>query len=184
MENKVVRALTGGKIMFKVNDVVVYGTQGVCEIVGIDEKRIDGASKNYFVLKPKDAREAIFYVPTWNEKAWGKMRRVLTQQEVDALIDSMPDSTPIWIANENERKEAYKKILASGDQAAILSMVQALYAHKTAREAEGKRLHMSDEYFMKDAEQLLYNEWQYVLNVDKDGLMAYIFSRIESRKES
>ena len=38
---------------------------------------------------------------------------------------------------------------------------------------------MSDEHFMKDAEQLLYNEWQYVLNVDKAGLMAYIFDRIE-----
>ena len=38
---------------------------------------------------------------------------------------------------------------------------------------------MSDEHFMKDAEQLLHNEWQYVLNVDKAGLMAYIFDRIE-----
>ena len=41
-------------------------------------------------------------------------------------------------------------------------------------------LDMSDEHFMKDAEQILYNEWQYVLNVDKTGLMDYIFSRIES----
>ena len=32
---------------------------------------------------------------------------------------------------------------------------------------------------MKDAEQLLYHEWQYVLNVDKAGLMAYILGRIE-----
>jgi CarD family transcriptional regulator len=61
-------------------------------------------------------------------------------------------------------------------------MAQALYLHKKEREAEGKRLHMSDEYFMKDAEQILYNEWQYVLNVDKAGLMNYIFSRIESNK--
>ena len=107
------------------------------------------------------------------------MRKVMTKKDVDALIDSMPNKKPTWIANENERKEAYKRILASGDQAAIISMVQALFSHKKEREAEGKRLHMSDEYFMKDAEQLLYNEWQYVLNVDKAGLMAYIFERLE-----
>jgi len=95
------------------------------------------------------------------------------------LIDSMPDKTPNWIPNENERKDAYKQILASGDQAAIIAMLQALYLHKKEREAEGKRLHISDEYFMKDAEQLLYHEWQYVLNVDKAGLMAYILGRIE-----
>mgnify|MGYP003323350948 CR=1 FL=1 len=109
------------------------------------------------------------------------MRKVMTKEDVDALIDSMPDKTPIWISNENERKEAYRKILASGDQAAIISMVQALFIHKKEREAEGKRLHMSDEHFMKDAEQLLYNEWQYVLNVDKAGLMAYIFERLEGK---
>jgi CarD family transcriptional regulator len=107
------------------------------------------------------------------------MRKVLTIQEVNALIDSMPGKSPLWIENENERKEAYRGILASGDQAAIISMVQALFMHKKEREAEGKRLHMSDEHFLKDAEQILYNEWQYVLNVDKAGLMDYIFGRVE-----
>ena len=39
--------------MFQVNDVVVYGLQGVCEIVGIDGQKVNGVIKNYFVLKPK-----------------------------------------------------------------------------------------------------------------------------------
>ena len=168
--------------MFQVNDVVVYGSQGVCEIVGVDEKKIEGTIKSYFVLKPKNDKGAIFYVPTWNEKAWSKMRKVMTEKDVNALIDAMPSKTPIWIANENERKEAYKKILASGDQVAIISMVQALFIHKKEREAEGKRLHMSDERFMKEAEQILHNEWQYVLNMDKASLMDYIFCRLESNK--
>jgi CarD family transcriptional regulator len=59
-------------------------------------------------------------------------------------------------------------------------MIQALFMHQKEREGEGKRLHVSDEHFMKDAEQILYNEWQYVLNVDKAGLMDYIFMRIEN----
>ena len=166
--------------MFQINDVVVYGAQGVCKIVGMQEQKIDGTNKTYFVLKPADDRGATFYVPTWNEKALAKMRKVMTKQDVDALIDSMPKKKPVWIANENERKETYKRILAGGNQAQIISMIQAIYLHKKEREAEGKRLHMSDEHFMKDAEQLLYNEWQYVLNVDKAGLMAYIMGRIEN----
>ena len=166
--------------MFQINDVVVYGAQGVCKIVGTQNQKIDGVGKTFFVLKPADDRGATFYVPTWNEKALAKMRKVMTKQDVDALIDSMPKKKPVWIANENERKETYKRILAGGNQAQIISMIQAIYLHKKEREAEGKRLHMSDEHFMKDAEQLLYNEWQYVLNVDKAGLMAYIFKRIEN----
>lgn len=168
--------------MFQVNDVVVYSSQGVCEIIGIEEQKLGGEMKRFFVLKPKNAKSATCYVPTWNEKAWSKMRKVMTKKDVDALIDSMPNKQPIWIANENERKETYKRILASADQAAVIAMLQALFLHKQEREAEGKRLHMSDENFMKDAEQILYNEWQYVLNVDKAGLMSYIFERIERNK--
>ena len=170
--------------MFKINDVVIYGSQGVCRIVGIEEQKVDGTIKKYFVLKPAQEKGATFFVPTWNEKAWGKMRKLMTKEDINALIDSMPRKIPVWIANENERKETNKKILASGDRSAIISMVQALYIHKKEREAEGKRLHISDEYFMKDAEQILYNEWQYVLNVDRAGLMDYIFGRIENHRET
>ena len=167
--------------MFKVKDVVVYGSQGVCEIIGIEDQKVGGEVKKFFVLKPKDDKGATCYVPTWNEKAWGKMRRVMTPNEINSMIDSMPDKKPNWIDNENERKETYRQILASGDQAAIISMLQALFLHQKERQAEGKRLHLSDERFMKDAEQLFYHEWQYVLNLDKDSLMAYIIERIESR---
>lgn len=167
--------------MFKVKDVVVYGSQGVCEIIGIEDQKVGGEVKKFFVLKPKDDKGATCYVPTWNEKAWGKMRRVMTPNEINSMIDSMPDKKPNWIDNENERKETYRQILASGDQAAIISMLQALFLHQKERQAEGKRLHLSDERFMKDAEQLLHHEWQYVLNLDKDSLMAYIIERIESR---
>lgn len=165
--------------MFKVKDIVVYGCQGVCEIIGTQDRRVGGETKRYFVLKPKDNKGATCYVPTWNEKAWGKMRKVMTKQEVDALIDGMPYEQPIWIENENKRKETYRQILAEADQSAIISMLQALFTYKKQREAEGKRLHLSDEHFMKDAEQILHNEWQYVLNVDEAGLMAYIQARLE-----
>ena len=167
--------------MFQINDIVVYGAQGVCQIVNTENQKVGNEFRKYFVLKPKDDRVATFFVPCWNEKALAKMRKIMTKNQIDALIDSMPGQIPNWIANDNERKEVYKKILASGDQSAIVSMIQAIYLHKKEREAEGKRLHMSDERFMKDAEQLLYNEWQYVLNMNKAELMAYILERIEKK---
>lgn len=41
---------------------------------------------------------------------------------------------------------------------------------------------MSDERFFKEAEQLLYDEFQYVLKLhSKDDLMKYILARIERK---
>ena len=166
--------------MFKVNDVIIYGTQGVCQIIGIEEKNISGGKKSYFVLMPINGNGPTIYAPTDNKHVLSKMRRLLSKAEIDELINSMPNENAVWVKNDNERKERYKKILAGGDHVALIKMIKAIYAHKKEREAEGKRLHMMDEGFFKDAEQILYHEFQYVLKLkNKEEVMAYIFSRIE-----
>ena len=169
--------------MFQVNDVIIYGAQGVCKITGTEEKTVNGRKKTYFVLKPVGDQGATIFAPTDNELVLRKMRRLLTKDEIHQLIDSMPEENAVWVANENARKELYKSILAKGDHLELIKMIKAIYAQKVQREAEGKRLHMSDERFFKDAEQILYNEFQYVLNLgSKEELMNYILKRIEKNK--
>lgn len=168
--------------MFQVNDVIIYGTQGVCKIVGTEEKVVGGKKKAYFVLKPVSDHGATIFVPTDNELVLGKMRRLLTKEEIYQLIDSMPRENGEWITNENERREHYKSILTKGDHLELIKMLKAIYAHKKEREAEGKRLHMSDERFFKDAEQILYNEFQYVLDLGgKADLVTHIMERLENQ---
>lgn len=166
--------------MFQVNDVIIYGAQGVCKITGTEEKSVGGKKKTYFVLKPVDDKGATIFAPTDNAIVLNKMRRLLTEDEIHQLIDSMQSENPVWYENENERKELYRSILAKGDHRELIKMIKAIYAHKAQREAEGKRLHMSDERFFKDAEQILYTEFQYVLGLSgKDDLLTYILKRIE-----
>lgn len=166
--------------MFQVNDVIIYGAQGVCKIIGTEEKMIGGKKKTYFVLKPVKEQSATIFAPTDNEVVLNKMRRLRTKDEIHKLIDSMQSENVIWEENENARKDLYKSILAKGDHEELIQMIKAIYAHKKEREAEGKRLHMSDERFFKDAEQILYNEFQYVLELNsKEDLMTYIFKRLD-----
>lgn len=170
--------------MFKVNDVIIYGTHGVCEIIGTEEKTVSGTKKSYFILKPVNDKGSTIFAPVNNELVQKKMRRLLSKKEIDHLIESMPDEKTVWIANENERKELYRKMLAGGDHLELIKMIKSIYAHKKEREAEGKRLHVSDERFFKDAEQILYHEFQYVLKLqNKEDLMAYILARIHRPKD-
>lgn len=165
--------------MFQVNDVLIYGSQGVCEIVGVEQKSIGGAKRTYFVLKPLKDQGSTIYAPTDNAIVLKKMRRLLTVRQINDLIDSMPDEKTVWIDNVNERKDCYKNLLAGGDPSGLIQMIKAIYAHKKEREAAGKRLHIMDEHFFKDAEQILYNEFQYVLKLNsKEELMKYILARI------
>lgn len=166
--------------MFEMNDMIIYGVQGVCKIEDIEERTFSGVRKTYFVLKPINEKGSTIYAPTDNEFVLKKMRRLLTIDEIHKLIDSMPEENAVWIENESERKVRYKEVLAGGAHLELIKMIKAIYTHKNECESEGKRLHMSDERFFKEAEQILYNEFQYVLHLDcKEDLMKYIFERIE-----
>ena len=166
--------------MFQINDVISYGAQGVYKITAIERKAIGKEKKDYYVLTPVNERDPLVFAPVGNPFVQQKMRRLLTQEQIHKLIDSMPTEGALWVENENERKERYKSILSKGEHVELIQMIKAIYAHQKKREAEGKRLHMCDEYFFRDAEQLLYNEFRYVLGLDsKEELMRYIFDRIK-----
>lgn len=157
----------------------MYGTQGICKIVDITEKDFMGKKKEYYVLKPMNDAAATLYAPVNNEKIESKMRRILSEQEIYQLIEAMPREEANWIDNENERKEKYKRIIADGNHVELIKMIKALYLHKQKREADGKHLYISDERFFKEAERILYDEFQYVLNVKREELMPLIFEKIE-----
>ena len=83
--------LRGMAAMFQVNDVIVYGSAGVCRITAMEEKSISGSRKTYFVLKPIHDPTATIFAPTDNAHVLQKMRRLLPKAEIDRLIDAMPD---------------------------------------------------------------------------------------------
>ena len=165
--------------MFQINDTITYGTNGVCKIDDITMKEFMGATKEYYVLKPVSDSASTLYVPVHNEKVVSKMRKILSEQEVYQLIETMPEQEKIWFQKDNERKEEYKKIIARGDHGELIGMIKAIYLQKKKREEEGKRLHISDDRFFKEAERILYDEFQYVLNLKKEELLPLIFSKIK-----
>ena len=164
--------------MFQVNDTVMYGIHGVCKIENIAMKEFMGKQKEYYVLKPINDVAATIYVPIHNEKLLAKMRKVLSREEVFDLIAQMPQKEIIWFKNENERKEQYKNIIAKGNHSELIGMIKAIYLQKQKRELEGKHLYISDERFFKEAERILYDEFQYVLNIKKEELLPLIFSKV------
>lgn len=166
--------------MFKLNDVVIYGTQGVCRITGTEEKELMGAKKEFWVLKPIEKENATFFVPTDNQTVLSKLRRVLSKQEVEEIIALIDGAEPNWIENEGERRERFKKIISEGDRIELIKMAKGIFAQKKKREAEGKKLHIPDERFLKDAERMIQGEFKYVLQMTIAELKKYVFERAKA----
>lgn len=165
--------------MFKVEDAIIYGTQGICKIESIEEKDLTGTKRMYYVLIPVYQTGCKIYVPVDNEKLVSTMKKLLSKEEIVELINNMPNDKVKWIANDNIRKEHYKEVLKEGNRESLIALIKSVYLHKQKLLEEGKKkLHVADENAMKEAEKLLYDEFAYVLNIERGQVLPYIMEQI------
>ena len=160
--------------MFQVNDMVLYGTNGVCKLVDIDVRDCGGRMVEYYILKPIYASNSTVFVPVNNEKLTSKMRYVLTKEEIDEKIRLIPESSPGWIDDERTRKERFKDIVSRADTFELIQLIKTLLEHQEAVMARGKKLHVADERMLQEADKMICDEFSYVLGISKEEVPSYI----------
>ena len=165
--------------MYQVGQKVIYGIHGVCQIVAVEVKRIDRENKEYYCLEPADQPGAVFYVPTGNQAAVAKMRPIISRAEFEALIAQQKNTDWTWIEDENQRKLYYRELITRNDRGALISTVGALYRHKRQQLENGRKFHICDENFLKDATRLLSAEFSLVLGIFQSEVAAYMKEQLE-----
>ena len=164
--------------MYNRGEQVLYGSHGVCLIIDIEVKSVDKKEITYYVLEPLEQPGSRYYIPIHNKTAVTKLSRLLSAEELQALLVSIKNSDGGWILDEGKRKQHYRELINSGDRAALLGMIRALYRHKQEQIEAGRKFHLCDENFLHDAEKLLREEFSLVLEIPKEQVGNYIAERL------
>ena len=160
--------------MYQIGSSVVYASHGVCKIVTTEKRRVDKKIVEYLVLEPVDKASCRYYVPLNNEMAMAKLRPLLTQADLDSLLD--PDSlrADVWVEDEDLRKVKYKELISGKDISALISMIHYLHIHKDRQLEAGRKFHQCDENFLRDAQKLLETEFSLVLGLPESEVADHI----------
>ena len=137
-----------------------------------------GADKDrlYYVLAPVGDGSGRIYAPTDNQKI--TMRKVISREEADQLIEDMPKIEQLWVPDDRQREARYKEAMNTCDYRAWVSIVKTLYIRKQERTAQGKKITALDERYMRTAENELYSELSLTLGIPKDEMEQYIRERL------
>jgi CarD family transcriptional regulator len=159
--------------MFKVNDYVIYGSTGVCQIVDIkkDEGSVDDAE--YYILHPVYINTMSIKTPVDNPRIM--MRPLLTKDEVLSLIAIVPEQAPFWVQNPKERSNIFKAALKSNENEELIKIIRMISQEK---QTTTKKISNTDENFMSTAEKRLYEEFSISLNIPTDEVVPFIFDHI------
>ena len=160
--------------MYQVGDQLVYGSHGVCRIVGEEKRRVDRKTVAYLVLEPMAQEGTKYYVPLHNEAAVNKFHPMLTPEEMEGLLRADAVHAFDWNRDENARKQSYREMISSGDRVTLMRAVCTLYRHRREHTQSGKKVHQADENFLRDAERLLAIEISVVMNLPFEEARAYL----------
>ena len=168
--------------MFKVGDYVVYGNTGVCKIEDIGPLSIGSSDKEYYTLVPVYGRNSKLYTAVDSDKV--VIRPIMTRQESDALIDEMEEIDALSIGDEKRREEIYKETMRTCDCKEWVRIIKTLYTRKMDRLSRGKKVTSSDERYLQMAEENLYGELAFALQMPKEKVGEFISERISRKREA
>lgn len=166
--------------MFETGDWVVYGVHGVCRVVGTEKQLVGRKRVAYLVLEPLAQNESRFFLPVENPTAMAKLKRVLPREELEKLLSSEEVRQDAWIQDESQRKQHYRDLISNGDRVSVMQMVSSLYRYKDAQAAAGRKFHLCDENFLRDAEKLLSSEIALVMDLTQEEARDYLRNQLKS----
>lgn len=163
---------------YKIGDIVLYGSDGMCRISDVTEKKVGEDILKYLILSSVYNESSTIFVPLANEKLLGKVRCLPAENDLADTLEKAYGAEVEWIADDAERKERFYRILETGDTYNLIGLLKSIYMHRTERISIGKKLHVLDERIMKDAERVLADEVSYILGVDRDDANSYVRSKL------
>lgn len=165
--------------MFKIDDYIVYGGSGVCKVidVGVPEISSFSGEREYYTLKPLYEDETI-YTPVDNTRVL--MREVISKEEANELISSIPTIEVDWIPNIKDREEKYKNMMKNSDCEDFLRIIKEVSCKKQELMECGKKLSAIDTKYLKEAKEHLFGEFAVAIGIPKDDVDDYIRNSIKS----
>lgn len=165
---------------FQKSEHIVYDNAGVCMIEDINAVKFDYWENDRicYILRPIGNHTSVVYVPVDSEKLTGKMRHIMSKQDIDRILDEARGRKLPWPEDRRQRNEQFRQILSQKNQEDMLLLASCIYTKKQELISNGKKLSTSDELILKETERFVSEEFAFSLKLSPGQVEAYIQERL------
>lgn len=158
--------------MFSAGDKIVYPMHGAGVICGIEEKKILGEKKEYYIFK-LPCSEINIMIPVDSEAAVG-IRPVADKTVISDVIKLLGGESSQMDGNWNRRYRDNMEKLKSGDIMKVAEVVRDLM--RTDRQ---KTLSSGENKLLTNARQILISEMMLAADMTSDEVQKVIRNAVE-----
>lgn len=147
--------------MFKIGDHIAHPLHGAGTIESIVTKRINGAARDYYVLKLPVGDMRIM-VPVVGCESIG-VRRIITKQEAEKVFEAFRNVEITMTQNWNKRYRENMDRIKSGNLVSVAAVVKGLM-----RRDKERGLSTGERKMLHSAKQILISELVVATDTDYD----------------
>lgn len=164
--------------MYRSGDYVVKIPEGVFKIEAVGTIDMSGIDKRkqFYSLVPVVGNTSKIYIPV--DKADGRIRSVISREDAMSFIKSIPGIEVKEISDERMREREYKDAILSGDYEKLVSIIKLIYMRIQKRSKQGRKATATDDRYFRQAENILFSELSFVLDIPKDRMEQFIADTI------
>lgn len=154
--------------MFSVGDRIAHPMHGAGVIDSIVSRKIDGADKNYYVLK-LPVGDMLVMIPVESSDSIG-VRPIVEPEEAERIIQSIEDINVSMTQNWNKRYRENMLKIKSGDLLEVAAVIKGLMLRDTDKglsTGERKMLHSAKQILISEivlSESMSYEEVEQRIN--------------------
>lgn len=165
--------------LYSVGDVIVYGSIGVCrvEAIGVPPVEAADAERTYYTLVPL-YKGGHIYAPVDTSTY---MRPVLSRAEALSLIRDIPsvDESTFETSQLGLLREHYQALLGSHDCLDLVHVIKSVYVKRRSLVENGKSLGQVEAQYVRQAEEMLYDELAVALDVPREEVKTYVEEAVD-----
>lgn len=162
--------------MFKINDYVVYGLNGVCMVEDIEKMILKNQELEYYILSPINNKKMTIKIPVDNKTM--SIRELMSENEVMNLIECISKRETIEIEDYRKKSQEYKTIIRSGNVLEIIKVINSINLEKNEKASLGKKINKTEDDILVSAKKQLYQEISIVLGININDVEEYIKKNI------
>lgn len=143
--------------MFKIGDLLIYSTHGICKVKDIREKTVSDITRSYYILQPMiNEQELTISTPVDNKNVI--MKDLVTPEVANEILESFKEKGVEWEERPNVRRNLYTSMVNKGDRKEIAAVVNTLLRREIEAKETETTFHKQDQTLLQATRDSLFNE--------------------------
>lgn len=138
--------------IYCIGDKVMHPAAGACYINDIISMTCNKVKKEYYKLAPFVEENMLIYIPVLNTSNI-KIRRVMTESEIDKMSLKIKESNINWISDNKERQGLLESTIKSGDVLQLGKLIRMMLERDRENTLQGR-----DKDLLRSAQKFAYSE--------------------------